>query len=100
MPKNKKFKAKKQNQQEIKPSFKIPCSNIHPDWEDLIEESESIQTKGPISAELISIPGTVPFPSALETVGHSISNVKFWINDLSNQLLTLHESFHPVLPLI
>ena len=49
--------------------------------------------QGNLRAELVSVPNTIPFTEALEKVRNCIQNIQFYVTELENKLVFLHESF-------
>jgi len=71
------------------------CPSI--DEEQLTEacnlNKDPILPKGDLWAEFVSVPENIPFTEALEKVRQCMQNIQFYVTDLNNKLVFLHESF-------
>ena len=53
---------------------------------------DSILPQGNLCAQLVPVPNNIPFTEALEKVRYCIQNIQFYVTDLENKLVFLHES--------
>ena len=53
---------------------------------------DSILPQGDLYSQLVPVPNNIPFTEALEKVRYCIQNIQFYVTDLENKLVFLHES--------
>ena len=90
------FKCKKQNYKPL-PKEKLrykQCPSIEEDQfiKACNSNKDSILPEGDLWAQFISVPENIPFTEALEKVRQSMQNIQFYVTDLNNKLVFLHES--------
>ena len=54
---------------------------------------ETILPQGDLRAELVSVPNPISFTEALDKVRICVQNIEFYVTELQNKLVFLHESF-------
>ena len=56
-------------------------------------QTDNIQPRGDLRAQLVKIPNPIHFTESLEAVRSTIENLEFYISELQNRLVFLNESF-------
>ena len=55
--------------------------------------SDNILPRGDLRAELVRVPNPISFTESLEKVRGCVQNIEFYVSELQNRLVFLHESF-------
>ena len=84
------FKHKKQNYKPL-PKEKVNYKQC-PSIKECNPNKDSILQEGDLWSQLVSVPENNPFTEALEKVRQSMQNIQFYVTDLNNKLVFLHES--------
>ena len=57
------------------------------------DQTDNILPRGDLRAQLVRVPNPICFTESLEKVRSTVENIEFYISELQNRLVFLHESF-------